>query len=38
MKSIYNNLAKKYEDIVKNIVTDADLDYIDFPLIALNFN
>ena len=38
MKSIYNNLAKKYEEIVKNIVTDADLDYIDFPLIAMNFN
>ena len=38
MKSIYGNMAKKYEDIVKNIVTDADLDHIDFPLIALNFN
>jgi hypothetical protein len=38
MKSIYGNLAKKYEDIVKNIVTDSDLDHIDFPLIALNFN
>ena len=38
MKSIYSNLAKKYEDIVKNIVTDADLDHIDFPLIALDFN
>ena len=38
MKSIYTNVAKKYEDIVKNIVTDADLDHIDFPLIAVNFN
>ena len=38
MKSIYINLSKKYEDIVKNIVTDADLDHIDFPLIAMNFN
>lgn len=38
MKSVYQNLAKKYEDIVKNIVTDADLDNIDFPLIAMNFN
>lgn len=38
MKSIYTNLAKKYEDIVKNIVTDADLDHIDFPLIAVNFS
>lgn len=38
MKSIYSNMAKKYEDIVKNIVTDADLDHIDFPLIALDFN
>lgn len=37
MKSIYTNVAKKYEDIVKNIVTDADLDHIDFPLIAINF-
>ena len=38
MKSIYVNVAKKYEDIVKNIVTDNDLDHIDFPLIAVNFN
>lgn len=38
MKSIYANIAKKYEDIVSNIVTDADLDHIDFPLIAVNFN
>lgn len=30
-------MGKKYEDIVKNIVTDADLDNIDFPLIAVNF-
>ena len=38
MKSVYSNLAKKYEDIVKNIVTDADLDQIDFPLIAISFD
>lgn len=37
MKSIYLNVAKKYEDIIKNIVTDADLDHIDFPLIAAPF-
>jgi len=38
MKSIYVSLSKKYEEVVKNIVTDADLDMIDFPLIAVNFN
>lgn len=38
MKSIYTKGAKKYEDLVKAIVTDADLDYIDFPLIANNFD
>ena len=37
MKSIYTNLAKKYEDIVKNIVTDNDVDQIDFPLITQKF-
>lgn len=38
MKSIYVSLSKKYEEVVKNIVTDADLDMIDFPLIAVAFN
>lgn len=38
MKSIYVSLSKKYEEVVKNIVTDADLDMIDFPLIAVTFN
>lgn len=37
MKSIYQNLTKKYEDIVKNTITDNDLDQIDFPLIAAKF-
>lgn len=38
MKSIYISMSKKYEEVVKNIVTDADLDMIDFPLIAVSFN
>ena len=38
MKSIYKRQAKRYEDIVKTIVTDADLDIIDFPLVANNFD
>ena len=33
-----NAILKKYEEVVKNIVTDADLDMIDFPLIAVSFN
>lgn len=35
MRSIYNNSAKKYEEIVKNIITDQDAQHIDFPLISV---
>ena len=31
------NVAKKYEELVKNVVHDADIDSIDFPLIASKF-
>ena len=38
MKQIYTNVAKKYEDLIKSVVQDADIDHIDFPLIASKFN
>ena len=34
MKSIYQNGAKKYEEILAVIIRDQDLGGIDFPLIA----
>ena len=34
MKSIYQNSAKKYEDLLAIIIRDQDLGGIDFPLIA----
>lgn len=38
MKQIYQNVAKKYEDLIKSVVQDADIDHIDFPLITTKFN
>lgn len=35
MKQIYNKTSKKYEDIVANIITDADIENIDFPMISV---
>ena len=37
MKSIYENMGRKYEDIVKAIITEQDIDGVDFPLIAKSF-
>lgn len=36
MKTVYEETQKKYEDTIKVIIQDTDLDSIDFPLIAKN--
>lgn len=36
MKTVYEDSQKKYEDTIKIIIQDTDLDSIDFPLIAKN--
>ena len=38
MRQIYDSQVKKYEEIVKSIVQDQDVERIDFPLIAAPFN
>jgi hypothetical protein len=35
MKTVYENVANKYEEIIASIIIDPDLDGIDFPLIAM---
>ena len=37
MGMIYNTSAKKYDDIVKNVITDLDLDSVEFPLVCKSF-
>jgi len=34
MKAVYENVTKKYEEILKTIIVEPDLDGVDFPLIA----
>ena len=34
MKQVYQNGAKKYEEILQVIIRDQDIGGIDFPLIA----
>lgn len=34
MRSVYKNLSKKYEEIVKAIIMDSDLAHIDIPMLA----
>lgn len=38
MRQIYDSAGKKYEDVVKAIVQDIDVERIEFPLIAAPFN
>lgn len=37
MGMIYNQIAKKYDEICQNVITDQDLDCIEFPLVCKTF-
>jgi len=34
MKNIHKNICKKYEEVIKTIIMDTDLNNIDFPLLC----
>lgn len=37
IRHIYGNATKKYEEIIQGVVTDTDLEQLDFPMIAKPF-
>ena len=37
IRQVYNNATKKYEEIVQGVVTDADLNELDFPMVTKPF-
>ena len=34
MRNVHKNISKKYEDVIKSIIMDTDLNNIDFPLLC----
>ena len=34
MRNVHKNICKKYEEVVKTIIMDTDLNNIDFPLLC----
>ena len=34
MRNVHKNICKKYEEIIKTIIMDTDLNHIDFPLLC----